>query len=98
MAQARIDDPQTSHEAASSVRNVSETQLVILGILRNAMHDEKLVAEYESLVRIGSAPMASQSGIRSRRATLVDMGLIEDTGSRVKTASGRNAIVWQSVR
>ena len=31
---------------------------------------------------------------RPRRVELVDMGLVRDSGTRRKTASGRSAVVW----
>lgn len=38
----------------------------------------------------------SQSQI-PRRLELLQLGLIEDTGRRVRTASGRMAIVWRAI-
>lgn len=94
MAGARITDPQTSHEAAASVQNIKPTQSGILTILEFPKTDEELVDAYYSMVSVGLCPNASPSGIRSRRAELVAMGLVEDSGERRKLASGRSAIVW----
>lgn len=88
---ARKTDPQTSHEAAESVKNISGTQLTILNILRTPMSDEQMIRYYRLNVRL---PIVSDSGLRSRRAELVRLGLVEDTGDRVRMVSGRNAIVW----
>jgi hypothetical protein len=49
------------------------------------------VAAYNNM---RTAPRASESGIRSRRAELVDRGLVVDTGRRIRLESGRYAIVW----
>jgi hypothetical protein len=95
-ALARTTDPTTSHAAAASIgqASITATQQVILSLLFTKRGDEELTDRYYNLVSSGRAPNASPSGIRSRRAALVDAGLVEDTGDRVKTASGRQAIVW----
>lgn len=90
MAKARLTDPQTSHEAAESVRRINETHQVILLVLQTAMTDSELIARVHAQYGL----IASESGIRSRRAELVARGFVEDTGARVKLPSGRNSIVW----
>lgn len=96
MAKARITDPTTSHEAAARVRNVTEQQKVILNILAVPMTDQELVDRYEGLASAGLAPMASPSGIRSRRSELVYAGMVMDSRDRRKLTTGRNAIVWRT--
>jgi len=91
MARARNTDPVTSHLAAESVGDVTRTQEYILRALRKARTDVELVEAYTNL---RTAPRASESGIRSRRAELVRKGLVIDTGKRVRLDSGRYAIVW----
>lgn len=91
MAKARNTDPITSHLAAESVRDVTATQEYVLKALRKARTDVELVEAYNSLK---TAPRASESGIRSRRAELVRKGMVVDTGRRVRLDSGRYAIVW----
>jgi hypothetical protein len=91
MARARNTDPVTSHLAAESVDQVTKTQEYILRVLRKPRHDVELVEAYS---KYKTAPRASESGIRSRRAELVDRGLVIDTGRRVRLSSGRYAIVW----
>ena len=93
MANARKHDPETSHEAADSVSNKVKTQSAILRILFRPLTDEVLIGVYEIMAGEGLAPKASQSGIRSRRSELVDMGLIEAKGYDM-TLFGRRAIVW----
>jgi hypothetical protein len=38
-----------------------------------------------------------KSTYRARRATLVDKGLVEDSGVRVKGPNGRNMTVWRII-
>jgi hypothetical protein len=38
-----------------------------------------------------------KSTYRTRRSSLVEKGLIEDSGSRVKSPNGRNMTVWRIV-
>lgn len=90
-AKARRTDPITSHEAAESVDNITQTQSYVLRCLRRPRVDVELVSAYREYK---TAPRASESGIRSRRAELVDRGLVIDTGRRVRLESGRYAIVW----
>ena len=91
MAKARNTDPITSHLAAESVRDVTATQEYVLKALRKARTDVELVQAYNSLK---TAPRASESGIRSRRAELFRKGMVVDTGRRVRLDSRRYAIVW----
>jgi hypothetical protein len=88
---ARSTDPVTSHLAADSVDNVTATQAYILRCLKRPRNDGQLVDAYRAYK---TAPRASESGIRSRRAELVDRGLVADTGFRVLLNSGRYSIVW----
>lgn len=97
MPHARTLDPSTSHKAARSVENITATQKAIVAILAVPCSDVELVDRYYAQVDAGRAPKASPSGIRSRRAELVEQGLVEDTGYRVKLASGRSAILWAAV-
>jgi hypothetical protein len=96
-AHARKTDPTTSHEAAASVGNITNTQKVILHLLQKPMTDVELIESfYKSVNR--SLVWASESGIRSRRSELVQAGLVADSGTREKLPSGRNAIVWQAIQ
>lgn len=101
MPMARISDPETSHEAAASVKKITETQKWIMYIFlkREApITDEMLVAAYRGMMVASGAPYASESGIRSRRAELVRLGHLKDSGLRMKLVSGRNAIMWAVAR
>jgi hypothetical protein len=87
---ARVTDPETSHAAGASVRNVTEVQRCILWLLAewSRLTDEDIQSRY-----IG--PRASQSGLRTRRAELVKAGKVRDSGQRKRLSSGREAIVWE---
>lgn len=89
MPSARLTDPQTSHDAAKSVRNISPLKQAILDTLQTAMTDEELILSLRF-----DGVMASESGIRSRRADLVREGYVEDSNGRSKTAAGRSTIIW----
>jgi hypothetical protein len=97
MPHARLTDPETSHEAADSVRNLTLTKKAIVSIFEkhNSLSDYHLQIAYRGLVSGGDAPKASESGIRSRRAELVDEGILEDSGYRIALESGRSAILWK---
>lgn len=99
MPHARTTDPITSHQAAASVTKITETQSVIIWLFEKHMYltDEQLYAYYTETMALGGAPMASSSGIRTRRSELTQLGYLEDSGRRAKTISNRNAIIWQRV-
>jgi hypothetical protein len=91
---ARNTDPETSHQAAASVRGVTDTHKVILHLLAKPMTDVELIETfYKSVNR--QVLWASESGIRSRRSELVQSGKVIDSGAREKLPSGRNAIIWR---
>lgn len=71
--------------------NVTITQGFVLRALRKPRTDPELIDAYRHLKK---APPASESGIRTRRAELVDKGMVHDTGKRSVTPYGRKAIVW----
>ncbi len=96
---ARLSDPATSHDAAASVTDVTETQAIILTLLRETpMCDEKLIEQYRMGETLWGFPHKSESGIRSRRAELVRMGFVETIGLQERMSTGRFATVWQVVR
>lgn len=88
-AVARRTDPDTSHDAAESIRNLRASQDAVLATFWRfgPMTDQELVDRY-------AGPPQSTSGLRTRRHELVDRGLIRDSGERRKLESGRLAIVW----
>lgn len=92
MAHARKTDPQTSHDAGASVRNVTKTQEYILKALKRPRSDEELLEAYRAQKM---APMASDPGIRTRRKELVDMGLVKAVGVGL-TKSNRKTTIWKA--
>jgi hypothetical protein len=74
MPHARTLDPSTSHAAALSVSRITGTKEAILSILTSPMTDVELIDRYYAKSDLGIAPTASPSGIRSRRAELVEQG------------------------
>jgi hypothetical protein len=94
MANARISDPITSHLAADSISKGQTTKtqmLVISTLISGPKPDYEIVRMFQSEY----PNIASESGIRSRRSELVEMGLVVDTGEKVKMPhSNRLAIVW----
>ena len=91
---ARNTDPHTSHAAAASVtlETLTQTQALVLQMLQThgAMTDEQLCMRMAEDQRLP----VSVSGVRTRRSELVAAGKIVDTGQRVPTRTGRQAIVW----
>jgi hypothetical protein len=97
---ARITDPETSHEAAASVENVTEVQQAILRLFSRLgpFTDQGLVHTYESMFNSGRVPRASESGIRTRRKELERMRLVEHNGALVRLPSGRKARLYELTR
>ena len=91
-ARARRTDPETSHEAAASVRNIRGSQVRVINLLKayGPMTDEKLVT---FAYHAGMSP----SGIRTRRSELVAKGLVEYAGYKQVMSTGRMARVWKAV-
>lgn len=91
---ARNTDPQTSHAAAASVtlETLTQTQALVLQTLQThgPMTDEQLCMR---IADVQHSPV-SVSGVRTRRSELVAAGKIVDTGKRLRTRTGRQAIVW----
>ncbi len=89
---ARRTDPETSHDAAKSVKDLgfSHRRIYTLFQKYGPMTDTSLRRVYrdEWLMPI------SESGLRTRRNELTVMELVVDTGARQKLASGRQSIVW----
>jgi hypothetical protein len=96
---ARRTDPETSHEAASSVDGLLVKQAAVLRVLSRICpaSDDELWNAYESARAQGEAlPQQSSSGMRTRRKELVERGLVWDSGFRLLMASGRKAIAWDA--
>jgi len=99
-ALARPTDPDTSHEAAESIRaERGGSRSAILGVLAliGPSTDTALIQAYLNLAELGEVPPQSPSGIRTRRKELTLQGRVADTGDRVPLISGRLSIVWTAV-
>lgn len=101
MPSARTTDPETSQAAAASIseHNLRTSQNAVLAILTyvGPVTDEELVGYYDDLAATYGPEhlkLQTHSGIRSRRAELVRLGRVRDTGQRRRLATGRQAIVW----
>lgn len=89
---ARSTDPSTSHAAARSVLAHPGREAVFACLLvHGPLTDEELYEHQE--VRFYCSP----SGARTRRAELVDAGVVRDSRYRRKTKSGRKSIVWEAI-
>jgi hypothetical protein len=93
---ARRTDRSTSHAAARSVRNQTATHARIIEVMERygPATDEDIAAYYGNLAQLFDWPPVSPSGLRSRRAELVALGVIVDTGEKGRTESGRACTVW----
>ena len=92
---ARATDPDTSHAAAMIPADVlRERHREVLAILveHGKMFDPVLILHARR-----RGVRQSPSGLRTRRAELVGLGKVRDTGERVKLPSGKRAIVWEAV-
>jgi len=92
MPSARKTDPATSHDAAASVQDLNATRLHILRALNRPRTDPEILEAYRNMK---TSPLASESGVRSRRSELVTLGYVKDSGLRKTLPSGRQAIVWK---
>lgn len=89
---ARNNDPDTSHEAAASVRNPGlDREKVYAALGEGPMTDEEILERCHAHY----ATTISPSGARTRRAELVKEGRVADSGVRKRLHTGRRAIVWQ---
>ena len=88
----RKDAKDTSIEAAESIApSIPNFESMVLEYAtmrgREGFTDEEMNRYFDTY----------KSTFRARRSTLVDKGLIEDTGIRVKGPNGRNMTVWRIV-
>lgn len=94
-AHARRTDPQTSHDAAASVRGIRESQADVLTVIRKhgPVSDEQISWYYRDM----GMPRQSESGLRTRRSELVTLGLVVDSGLLGYTLSNRKTVLWKVV-
>jgi len=93
---ARRTDPRTSHDAAATVRGQTATHARLMSLLRERgpMTDEEIAAAWVDMTRIAAWPKVSPSGLRTRRAELVDEGKVVDSRLTRQTQAGRRTTVW----
>lgn len=89
-AHARWSDPDTSHAAAGEITlslRPLQAQVLAYAFAKGdrGFSDPEMSLDFESL----------SSTYRTRRAELVDYGLIADTGERLKVGKGRCHAVWR---
>ena len=102
-AAARRTDPDTSHAAAASVKDLTGKQAAVLRIVRlltdrtGGATDEQIAAAYQTDLPWEALPVQSDSGLRTRRCELVRRGLVADSGERRLNAAGRKCAVWVAV-
>lgn len=96
---ARTGDRATSHTAADSVLRMTDKRQAVLRCFQvyGPQTDEGLVSNYTVWVPCSGHPEQSESGLRTRRAELVRMGLLRDSGRTATLASGRQGTVWEVV-
>src|SRR3954452_6198031 len=100
-AHARRTDPQTSHDAARSVKNLGHDQARVLALIRDGgpMTDEDIWQQH--VYRREAMPFTwkpmSVSGMRTRRGELVRLGLVEKHDAEGLTRTGRACIRWVAV-
>lgn len=95
-AHARNTDIQTSHDAADSVKDLTEVQNRILKLFElpnQGFTDEELIRAYNKAY--GTFFPASESSIRSRRSELVHRQYLRDSGQKRLTKAGRGTTIWQ---
>lgn len=95
---ARAGDPQTSWDAARSVRpftirRLHDIQLALLRIepdTHNGLWGRYLAGQVEH-----EWPTVSMSGFRTRVSELVAAALVEDSGQRATLPTGRKSTIWR---
>lgn len=96
----RHSDPETSHLAERSVTNVRYKQSLVWAVLDEfgPLTDEELLEIYDQAVGLSGVDPQSPSGLRTRRAELVELGHVEWTGKRIRSSTNnRLRRVWRAV-
>lgn len=94
----RKGDPATSLQAAASVDDLKLNQREVLMVFEDhgdPIHDEQLVELHADALRRGLVTKSqAASGLRSRRAELVDQGFIVPTAWKGTNRNGRPTTLW----
>lgn len=103
---ARHTDPPTSHEAAPSQPRRTAGQRAVLKLLIHHLGGSGTDPQIEQSYRYvrdcidageeddGTYPRQPPSSLRTRRAELVRAGLVQDSGQRGLTPTGRACVIW----
>lgn len=100
LGHSRRGSPQTSAEAAARVRRNLPTRMNdVYRALRSRgpSIDEDLVEYMVEWMDEGVLVRQTPSSIRSRRAELVALGVVGNTGKKGTTKAGGKSIVWQVI-
>lgn len=95
-ARVRRTDPDTSHQAAARLGDLGESQravLVVLRVLGRPVLDEEMIREYNRRRKSLMLPEQSESGLRTRRAELVDAGKVLPH-EKTKMSTGGTGWTW----
>ena len=97
---SRRGGQETSLQAAESIDDLRERQRAVYRILRDTelgLTDEQLLDRYRERRRHDPEiyPEQSESGLRTRRHELVELGFAADSEKRREISTGRQAIVWR---
>ncbi|MEE9490551.1 MAG: hypothetical protein V3V91_08960 [Thermoplasmata archaeon] len=94
----RKTDPDTSQDAAYSLKDVRESQRLVLDVIKECGplcdRDIYTCLELNHDAVEGDGHVMSTSGARTRRSELVEMGFVKDSGKRALTPGGGNTILW----
>ena len=90
---ARSGDPDTSKQAARSVKNIGEIHDCIMKVL--ADEGPSTDVDIFGYMHLFFWRPISPSGLRTRRSELVKLGKVVDSGERRTLQSGRLGIVWK---
>ena len=85
-ARSRNLDPETSNQGPKPMTMTKNRQMVLDVLKVRPLTDTELVAALRDRM--------SDSGARTRRAELVRMGKVRDSGRRLRSPSGRMNVVW----
>lgn len=101
-AKARRTDSAESWDAARTIHDCNVRQRCVYAVLWNdgPLTDAEIDARYRACHARGGGhgwPNQTPASLRSRRAELVQAGLVRATGETRPTASGRQAQVWAVV-
>lgn len=97
-AQARNNDPTTSHLAAAQLNRTQVSVAICDGIVR-LLRQHGNLTDAEILDRLERDPEVGRyctpSGLRTRRKSLERRGIVEDSGLRRPGETNRLAIAWR---